>query len=115
MARLRIALVAGACLLSVSARAAGGISGDEWLASCTGRGSGHTLCVAYARGLADAFLLWRIMDPVSVPACIPEEVDGLQLVLAGQRFMAKTKKQHYDGDALSLLLLAFSQAWPCKR
>jgi hypothetical protein len=98
-----------ATMISFSAYAGEGLSGNEWADDCSSNTvTRDTACVGYARGLADGLHLW-----IKELVCIPQEVTAGQLKDVGQRYLnAHPETRHLD--AARLLSTAFMDAWPCK-
>ena len=113
--RKMFALVVVACLMSAPSYAQR--SGDTFLSACEGRGwngkgkggdaavaMGH--CYGYARGIADALMIWETLSPETAKACIPNNVTTQELVEATQKNRAGAV---FDNDAATMV----RQCLPC--
>jgi hypothetical protein len=72
------------------------------------------VCASFTLGVSDTLAVWLALRPNSARACIPSAVLLNQLVDVGldyiQRFPAERHLR-----AAQLLMVAFGDAWPCKR
>jgi len=76
-------------------------------------------CLGYISGIEATLGLWeyrsnKAKGPLPPPACIPDEVTGLELAKVVVKYLNDHPNQLHE-DYFTLVLLAFSQAYPCDR
>jgi hypothetical protein len=101
-------------LMSTPTMAAEAQTANDWVALCNGNPTERIVCYSYARGLADALILWQISSPITAPVCIGSVVNARQLVDVGVAFIQANTRSRTD-DAGAVLAASFLRAWPCKR
>lgn len=89
-------------------------TGGEWNNTCNKKELFYKVaCLQYAQGLRSGFDVWLALDEESALICIPDAVNGDQLVAVGQKYHKENPKDRHLHVGL-FLSLAFRGAWPCK-
>jgi Rap1a immunity proteins len=91
------------------------VDGNHWYSAClTDNSISQAWCNAYVGGVGDGIRMWARVSPATRPFCAPEGVTNYQLRDIGLAYIAAhTKDRHLE--AVTLLIAAFKETWPCER
>jgi Rap1a immunity proteins len=104
---VRSVVVGFLLLIALPTAALARLDGNALLARCSAQDVKD--CTVYLDGFADAL---RESPGDSRPACIPDDVNGLQMRDVVIKLL-RDEPQNRQRRAAALIMRSFSKAWPC--
>jgi Rap1a immunity proteins len=72
------------------------------------------VCASFTLGVSDTLAVWRALHPSTARVCVPNAVQLNQMIDVGLDYVQRFPAERHL-SAARLLLVAFTDAWPCKR